>query len=124
VIRLSTKCSDCGKSLIREVRKCPRCGSTKRTHIAEVSATATPSTSLRLRYRSGEKDQRGKPLREIIAIVEGNEEEIYTKDRSKRLRGIPETDVYHEVIEIRTGKTKHPRHLKPKGKKGRKNQKN
>jgi len=105
-----------------EVRKCPRCGSTKRTHLVEVSETITASASLGLRQRSGEKDQRGKPLREAHIKVKGNLETKITRDRSKRLKGIPETDVYHEVI--KNGKIIHGPHLEPKGKKGRKKQKN
>lgn len=105
-----------------EVRKCPKCGSTKRIHIVEVSETVTASASLGLRQRSGEKDNRGKPLREADIKVKGNVETKITKDRSKRLKGISKTDVYHEVI--KKGKTIHGPHLEPKSKKGRKNQKN
>jgi len=105
-----------------EVRKCPRCGNTKRTHIVEVSGTVMASASLGLRQRSGEKDQRGKPLREADIKAKGNVETKITKDRSKRLKGIPETDVYHEVI--KNGKIIHGPHLEPKGKKDKKNQKN
>lgn len=122
MIRLSAKCSDCGEPLMPEVRKCPKCGSTRRTHIVEVTGTVTASASLRLRQRSGEKDERGKPLQEADIKVRGNIETKITKDRSKRLNGIPKTDVYHEVI--KNGKTIHGPHLEPKGKKGRKNQKN
>lgn len=104
------------------MRECPRCRSTKRTHFVEVSETVTSSDSLRLQQRSGEKDQRGKPIREADIKVKGNVETKITKDRSKRLKGIPETDVYHEVI--RNGRTIHGPHLKPKDKKNKKNQKN
>jgi len=107
------KCSECGEPLEQEVKKCPRCGSTKR--FVEVSETMTFSESSRLQQRSGEKDQRGKPIREADIKVKGNVETKITKDRSKRLKGIPETDVYHEVI--RNGKTIHGPHLKPKDKK-------
>lgn len=116
------KCSECGEPLKVEMKKCPKCGSTKRTHIKEITDTITLSESSRLRQRSGEKDQRGKPLREADIKVKGSVETKITKDRSKRLEGIPETDVYHEVI--KNGKTIHGPHLEPKVKKDSKNQEN
>jgi predicted nucleic acid-binding Zn-ribbon protein len=109
------KCSKCGEPLKQGVKKCPRCGSTKRTHFVEVSETMTSSGSSRFRQRSGKKDQRGKPIREADIKVKGNVERRITKDRSKRLEGIPETDVTHEVI--KNGKTIHGPHLEPKDKK-------
>ena len=121
-LRISTKCSDCGEPLTPEEKKCPKCGSTKRTHFVGPTKILRISPSLRLRHRSGEKDQRGKPLRETHIKVEEKVEARITKDRSKRLEGIPETDVYHEVI--KNGKTIHGPHLESKGKKDRKNQKN
>jgi hypothetical protein len=97
------------------MKECPKCGSTKRTHIIEITETVAVSESLRLKQRSGEKDHRGKPIREADIKVKGNIETIITKDRSKRLTGKQETDVYHEVI--KNGKTIHGPHLKPKNKK-------
>lgn len=97
------------------MKKCPKCGNTKRTYIIEKTAAVAASTSTKLRYRSGDKDQRGKPVREADAKIEGNVENKITKDRSKRLEGISDTDVYHEVI--KDGKTIHGPHLEPKGRK-------
>lgn len=116
------KCSECGEPLKEEMKKCPQCGSTKRIIIIEKTETITPSDSLGLKYRSGEKDLRGKSIREADLRVKGNIENKITRDRSKRLKGIQDTDVYHEVI--KDGKTIHGPHLEPKGKKSKKNQKN
>jgi hypothetical protein len=74
-----------------------------------------------LKKKSAEKDGRGKPIIEEEIKVEVRErkiENIITRDRSKRLNGKKETDVYHEVKV--NGETTHPRHLEPKGKRNRK----
>lgn len=120
MLRVSTKCSDCGEPLGSEVKKCPKCGSTKRTHVVEAAEMVRISTSLRLKHRSGKKDPRGKPLREAYIKVKGDTEEKITKDRSRRLKGMDETDVYHEVW--KNGKIIHGPHLEPKSKKKRKTQ--
>jgi len=49
--------------------------------------------------------------------VKGNVETRITVDRSKKLKGIPETDVHHEVI--KNGMTIHGPHLEPEKKKAR-----
>ena len=72
------------------------------------------SDSLGLNKKSGEKDDRGKPIKEERRRVKGKTQTRITIDRSKRLSGIPETDVFHEVIE--NGKTVHGPHIEPKGK--------
>jgi len=59
--------------------------------------TITVSEGLRLRKKSGEKDQRGKPIQEIKTKVEGDLEVTYTIDRSERLKGKPKTKVLQEV---------------------------
>lgn len=109
-----TKCLDCGGLLTVEMRKCPNCGSTARAVVIPDTGQGLDD-KMRLQERSEDKDQRGKPLREADRKFKGNVEKIIMKDRSKRLKGIPETDVYHEVK--RNGKTVHPPHLEPKGKK-------
>jgi hypothetical protein len=114
----SDKCSDCGEPLTEEMKKCPKCGSIKRTHMVFVAETLTVSESLGLRQKSGEKDARGKPIREARIGVKGNTETKITIDRSKRLKGLPETDVFHEVI--KNGKTVHGSHPEPKGKRDKK----
>jgi len=112
---MSVKCSDCGESLNGKEMKCPRCGSGNKT----IELIAVVSRSLGLKTKSAEKDERGKPItEEKIRVegntVEGNTETRITKDRSKRLSGIRETDVFHEVR--KNGKTIHGPHLEPKGK--------
>ena len=72
------------------------------------------STSLGVKKKSGQKDERGKPIREERIRVNGKTETKITIDRSKSLDGKPETDVFHEVI--KNGKTVHGPHLEPKGK--------
>lgn len=62
-----------------------------------VTDTITASEGLRLRKRSGEKDQRGKPIKEVKTRVEGDLEVTYSIDRSERLKGIPKTKVLQEV---------------------------
>lgn len=79
-----------------------------------VAETLGISTSLALKKKSGQKDERGKPIREERIRVKGKTETKMTIDRSKRLKGIPVTDVFHEVI--KNGKTVHGPHLEPKGK--------
>ena len=108
---MSVKCSDCGESLNGKEMKCPRCGSGNKT--IELPAVIS-SVSIRLNTKSAEKDERGKPIKEYRIRVEGNTEIRITKDRSKRLKGKKVTDVFHEVM--KNGKTVHPRHLEPKGK--------
>jgi hypothetical protein len=83
-----------------------------------VAETLTASESLGLRQKSGEKDARGKPIREARIRVKGNTETKITIDRSKRLKGLPETDVFHEVI--KNGKTVHGPHPESKGKRDKK----
>jgi hypothetical protein len=95
--------------------KCPRCGSGNKT----IELVAVISRSLGLKTKSAEKDERGKPITEgRIRVegnrVEGNTETRITIDRSKRLKGIPVTDVFHEVM--KNGKTVHGPHLEPKSK--------
>lgn len=103
--------------MTEERKECPKCGSTKRTHIIAFTATTDSSTSLVLKMKSGQKDERGKSIREERIKVEDGIEEKITKDRSKRLKGIPETDVFHEVV--KNGKTVHEPHLEPKGKRNK-----
>jgi len=81
--------NDLGKG----VQKCPRCGSAKLNHIIE--AIATVSASLRLKQKSGEKDQRNKPIYEEYIKVGKDVQTKSSKDRSKRTRGTSETYVYH-----------------------------
>lgn len=108
---MSVKCSDCGELLNGKERKCPRCGSGSKT-IDLVAVIRSPV--LGLKTKSAERDERGKPIKEYKVRVEGNIENRITKDRSKRLSGIPVTDVFHEVM--KNGKTVHGPHLEPKGK--------
>jgi hypothetical protein len=113
---MHVKCSDCGESLNGKEVNCPRCGSGNNT--IEIIA-AIPSPILGLKTKSAEKDERGKPItEERIRIegdtIEGKTETRITKDRSKRLKGIPVTDVFHEVK--KNGKTIHGPHLEPKDK--------
>jgi len=115
---MSVECSDCGEPLTEERKKCPKCGSTKRTHIIAIPATVGISTSLGLKMKSGQKDERGKPIREERRRVERGTETKIMIDRSKRLKGIPVTDVFHEVI--KNGKTVHGPHPEPKGRKNNK----
>lgn len=105
---MSVECSDCGESLNGKEMKCPRCGSGNKT----IELIAVVSSSLGLKTKSAEKDERGKPIREYKIRVEGNTETRITKDRSKRLSGIQETDVFHEVK--KNGKTIHGPHLESK----------
>lgn len=107
---MSVKCSDCGESLNGK-EKCPRCGSGNKT--IELIAVI-PSPILGVKTKSAEKDERGKPIKEYKIRVEGKTETRITKDRSKRLKGIPVTDVFHEVM--KNGKTVHGPHLEPKDK--------
>jgi predicted ATP-dependent serine protease len=108
---MSVKCSDCGESLNGKEMKCPRCGSGNKT--IELIAVI-PSPSLGLKTKSAEKDERGKPIKEKRIRVKGKTQTKITIDRSKRLKGIPVTDVFHEVM--KNGKTVHGPHLEPKGK--------
>jgi len=82
-----------------------------------VTETLGISTSLGLKKKSGQKDERGKPIREETIRVKDKTETKITIDRSKRLNGEPETDVFHEVI--KNGKTVHGPHLEPKGKRNK-----
>ena len=106
---MSVRCSDCGESLNGKEMKCPRCGSGNKT--IEIIAVI-PSPILGLKTKSVEKDERGKPIKEDRIRVERNIQKRITIDRSKRLSGIRETDVFHEVI--KNGKTVHGPHLEPK----------
>jgi phage FluMu protein Com len=108
---MSVWCSDCGEPLSGEEMKCPRCGSINKTK--ELRQVA-PSPILRLRTKSAEKDERGKPIKEERIRVEGKTEHRITRDRSKKLGGKPETDVWHEVKV--NGQTVHKPHLEPKSK--------
>gem|GEM_PF-6955008 len=90
--------------------KCPKCGSGNKT----IELTAVISTHLGLKTKSAEKDERGKPVTEERIRVKGKTQTKMTIDRSKRLKGIPVTDVFHEVM--KNGKTVHGPHLEPKGK--------
>jgi len=112
---MSIKCSDCGEPLTEEMKECPKCRSKKRTHIIVVTETLGISTSLGLKKKSGQKDTRGKPIKEERIRVVGNTETKIMIDRSKRLDGKPETDVFHEAI--KNGKTVHGPHPEPKGRK-------
>ena len=85
-----------------------------------VKDTIGISESLGLKKKSGKKDDRGKPLKEERIRVKGKTENIITIDRSKRLNGNKETDVFHEVK--KSGKTIHGPHLEPKGKNKKKKQ--
>jgi phage FluMu protein Com len=105
------KCSDCGEFLNGKEMKCPRCGSGNKT--IEIKLVI-PSPILGLKTKSAEKDERGKPIKEDRVRVERNIQNRITVDRSKRLKGIPETNVIHEVI--KNGKTIHGPHIEPKGK--------
>jgi uncharacterized Zn finger protein (UPF0148 family) len=107
---MSFKCSDCGEPLYGEV-KCPRCGSgNKKIEIT----LRIPAPTLGLKIKSAERDERGKSITEARIRVQGKTQTKMTVDRSKRLRGISETDVFHEVV--KNGKTVHGPHLEPKGK--------
>jgi hypothetical protein len=64
--------------------------------------------------KSGEKDERGKPIKEERRRVIGNTETKITVNRSKSNSGKRETNVLHEVK--KNGKTVHGPHLEPKGK--------
>jgi len=83
-----------------------------------VTETFGISTSLGLRKKSGQKDMRGKSIKEERIRVVGNTETKITIDRSKRLDGKPETDVFHEVI--KNGKTVHGPHPETKSMKNKK----
>lgn len=112
------KCSDCGEPLTEEIKECPKCGSKKRSIMVVVTETLGISTSLGLKKKSGQKAERGKPIKEERRRLKGKTETIMTMDRSKRLKGIPETEVTHEVI--KNGKTIHGPHLEPKDKRNKK----
>lgn len=111
------ECSDCGEPLTEEIRKCPKCGSTRRHIFVTVTETISVTESLGLRKKSGQKDDRGKPITEERIRVKGGTQTRMTIDRSKRLKGLPITDVTHEVI--KNGKTIHGPHLEPKSKKNK-----
>lgn len=115
-VNSTIKCSECGELLEEEMKKCPRCGSTKRTIMIKIVEPISTSVSLGLKHRSGQKDPRGKPIREAKIKVKGNTQTRITIDRSKRLEGIEDTDVYHEVI--KNGKIIHA-HPEPKDRKTR-----
>lgn len=93
---------------------CPRCKNEAKDIVKEFIEKIGGSDSLGLNKKSGEKDNRGKPIKEERRKVKGNTETRITIDRSKRLKGKPETDVSHEVR--KNGKTIHGPHLEPKGK--------
>jgi hypothetical protein len=93
---------------------CPRCKNEAEDIVKEFFETMGGSDSLGLNKKSGEKDDRGKSIKEERRRVKGNVENKITIDRSKRLKGIPETEVTHEVI--KNGKTIHGPHIEPKGK--------
>lgn len=66
-----------------------------------VAETISVSESLGLRKKSGQKDNRGKPITEERIRVKGGTETKMTIDRSKRLKGLAITDVFHEVVKKR-----------------------
>jgi len=105
---MSAKCSDCGEPLKNGEIYCPKCGSGNKT--VEIVLNI-PSPMLGMKMKSAEKDARGKPIKEERRMVKGNTQTKITIDRSKRLNGKPETDVFHEVI--KNGKIIHA-HLEPK----------
>jgi hypothetical protein len=73
------------------MKECPKCGCKKRTIKREFNEVMGGSNSFRLKKESGEKDTRGKPIKEERRRVKGNIENKITIDRSKRLKGIPVT---------------------------------
>jgi hypothetical protein len=111
----SAKCLDCGEVLAQPDLKCPKCGSTKRVYSRVIiDSFVVSDENLNLKQRSGLKDTRGKCVNETNIKIRKNVQTVITIDRSKRLNGIPETDVYHKVI--KNGKTIHGPHLEPKAK--------
>ena len=112
----TVKCAICGKVLSPPTQRCPKCGSFKRAFsVVLKESIALSDNRVRLRYRSGKKDYRGKCLREIDIKKNGSIETTITVDRSKRLKGKQETDVYHKVTN--NGKIIHGPHLEPRKRK-------
>ena len=118
----SVVCANCKAAWEPNAVKCPFCGGSSKAYSVVVKETLhLDDGNLRIRQRSGAKDARGKCIQETNIKVRGNTQTIITVDRSKRLIGNQETDVYHKVI--KNGKTIHGPHLEPKKRKTKKSSK-